>query len=246
MTHPNQPKISIVTVCLNAGDVLERTIQSVAEQTYPHLEYLVIDGCSTDGTLKIAEEYSDHIDILISEPDRNLYDAMNKAMKVATGDYIQFLNAGDVLASPQVLSSAMQDHRGEAFLYGRTVVIHPGTQTRSPWHKKHPRPSEINRKLFRYGMRICHQSMFVHRNLWVEYRIEYELSADVDWCIRILERAETCRDLDLVVVHYLNGGLSKQRYAQSLKERFLILSRHYGLLPTLFHHILLLFGRAKP
>ena len=90
-----QPKFSIITVTYNAGKVLEETIQSVISQTYQQVEYLIIDGGSKDNTLDIVKQYKEHIHRIISEPDKGLYDAMNKGIQKATGDYLCFLNAGD-------------------------------------------------------------------------------------------------------------------------------------------------------
>ena len=100
--HPH-PKFSIITVTYNAGKVLEDTIQSVVFQTYRNMEYIIVDGGSKDNTLEVAEKYRNHISQLISEPDKGLYDAMNKGIRLATGNYICFLNAGDELHENETL-----------------------------------------------------------------------------------------------------------------------------------------------
>ena len=101
--HHLHPKFSIITVTYNAGAVLEDTIQSVITQTYKNVEYIIVDGGSKDRTLQIVEQYKEHIHIVISEPDKGLYDAMNKGIKLATGDYLCFLNAGDELHEDDTL-----------------------------------------------------------------------------------------------------------------------------------------------
>lgn len=100
------PTISVVTVCLNAASVIEDTLRSVLSQDYPLTEYVVVDGGSTDGTVEALRKYSGRIAAMTSAPDRGVYDAMNKALGMARGDYLLFLNAGDVLASPQVIGMA--------------------------------------------------------------------------------------------------------------------------------------------
>ena len=110
-------RITVVTVCLNSARVIEPTIQSVLAQDYPDLEYLVIDGGSTDDTPRIAQRYADRITKLVSEPDRGVYDAMNKGLALASGEYVLFMNAGDVFAAPDVLTRAAA-FAGADVIYG--------------------------------------------------------------------------------------------------------------------------------
>ena len=100
-----QPKISVVTVCYNAVNDIEKTILSVINQTYPNIEYLIIDGGSTDGTMDIVNKYKDKIDVIVSEPDKGIYDAMNKGIDRATGDWINFMNAGDCFFEKETVNS---------------------------------------------------------------------------------------------------------------------------------------------
>lgn len=120
------PKFSIITVTYNAGAVLEDTIQSVITQTYRNVEYIIVDGGSKDHTLDIINRYREHIQILVSEPDKGLYDAMNKGIRLATGDYLCFLNAGDELHEDDTLQLMVHSITGTGLpdvLYGETAIV---------------------------------------------------------------------------------------------------------------------------
>jgi glycosyltransferase involved in cell wall biosynthesis len=124
-----QPKISIVTVCYNAVATLENTILSVLNQTYSNVEYIVIDGGSKDGTVDIIKNYKDRLAYWISEPDKGIYDAMNKGIAVATGEWINFMNAGDILHDKDVLAQLVpQINPNTTIAYGDTLLIHKYTQ----------------------------------------------------------------------------------------------------------------------
>jgi glycosyltransferase involved in cell wall biosynthesis len=239
MENKKQPKISIVTVAFNCEDIIEETIQSVIAQTYPNIEYVIIEGKSKDGTLDVVEKYREHVDILVSEKDKNLYDAMNKGMAHATGDYIWFLHAGDVALEPETLEKAFANHNDEDFVYGKVKVVDvDGNEI--PWHKKHPKAETLSWRSFRNGMVICHQAMFPHRRIWEDYNFEeYTLVADLDWSLRIMKKAKTFRDTDTVVCSFLKGGISAQNRKASLWERFAILRKHFGLAETLWEHVLI-------
>ena len=123
--HPT-PKFSIITVTYNAEAVLEDTIQSVISQTYHHVEYIIIDGASKDKTLSIADRYKEHITQVVSEPDKGLYDAMNKGIRLATGDYLCFLNAGDSFHEDDTLQQMVHTLTGNQLpdvLYGETALV---------------------------------------------------------------------------------------------------------------------------
>ena len=136
--HPH-PKFSIITVTYNAAKVLEDTIQSIVTQTYKNLEYIIVDGGSTDETLDIIHKYQEHITTVISEPDQGLYDAMNKGIKLATGDYLCFLNAGDGLHEDDTLLQMVHSINGTALpgVLSRAFFIHaPPVCTRNAYLEK--------------------------------------------------------------------------------------------------------------
>lgn len=234
--HP-RPKFSIITVTYNAAKVLEDTIQSIVTQTYKNVEYIIIDGRSTDGTLGIINKYRNHIHTVISEPDQGLYDAMNKGIRLATGDYLCFLNAGDCLHEDDTLQLMTHSITGAALpdiLYGETDIVD------SEGHFLHKRrlsaPGTLTWKSFKKGMLVCHQAFFVRRDLAEPYDLHYRFSADFDWCIRIMKKAKVLHNTRLTLIDYLNEGMTTQHHKASLKERFRIMARHYGLLSTLAHH----------
>ena len=161
----NHPKVSIITITYNAEKYLERTIQSIISQTYPNIEYVIIDGNSKDGTIQIIEKYRNNIEVLISEPDKGLYDAMNKGLRKATGDYIVFMNAGDQINNSHTLEKAMKGSNNADIIYGLAVNIDEKGNTR-PWHKKTPVAEKLSAKSFMNGMVICHQCMILKKILY--------------------------------------------------------------------------------
>lgn len=182
--------------------------------------------------------------IVVSEKDRGLYDAMNKGIQKATGDYLVFLNAGDVFPSPDTLelvaSSVGDGEELPGVLYGNTdIVDDEGHFLR---HRRLQPPERLTWRSFRQGMLVCHQAFYARTDLAKAnpYNMQYRFSADVDWCIRVMKAAERqglpLRNVDAVVVNYLDGGMTVKNHRASLRERFRLMRHHYGLLPTLAMH----------
>lgn len=235
-----QPVFSIITVVYNGRAVLERTLASVRAQTYAKIEYIVVDGASKDGTLELLSEHADLIDRQISEPDRGLYDAMNKGLDLATGDFVWFLNAGDEITAPDTLERIAQSWNGEDVIYGETVMIDPdGSEAGLRDYKKLPR--QLNWYSFREGMVVCHQSLLVGRRIAQRYSMDYPVSADIDWAIRSLKRTEDSRILNVgfPISRYLRGGLSARRRQEAWKDRLRISFKHYGYVQTLVFHLII-------
>lgn len=240
-TDQRPVRFSIITVVFNGEALLPGTMESVERQTWPHFEYIVVDGASKDNSLKIIKEYSERIPGLrwISEPDKGLYDAMNKGLRMATGDFVQFLNAGDWLHSPETLSRlAALVTPATDVLYGDTLLV---DESRTP----HGLMSELSTRSvpkilywrdYLAGMRVVHQSFIPRRVLAPEYRLEAGLCADFDWCIEILKKSRGNVCLNEPITDYLMGGLSKKRHRQSLQERFDVMRKHFGLVPTVLAH----------
>ena len=238
MNHPH-PKFSIITVTYNAEKVLEDTIQSVIFQTYRNVEYIIVDGASKDHTLEIVNKYHNRINKVISEPDKGLYDAMNKGIQLATGDYLCFLNAGDKFHDSETLQKIVHTLKGQErpdVIYGETAIVD------EEGHFLHMRrlsaPAHLNWKSFKQGMLVCHQAFFANRELAINhlYDLQYRFSADFDWCIRIMKKAKCLHNTRLTLIDYLNEGMTTKNHKASLKERFCIMAKHYGLISTILHH----------
>lgn len=233
------PKFSIITVTYNAEAVLEDTIQSVISQTYHHVEYIIVDGASKDGTLSIIDRYKDRITRIVSEPDKGLYDAMNKGIRLATGDYLCFLNAGDSFHEDDTLQQMVHSISGSELpdvLYGETALVDKeGHFIRM---RRLSAPEALTWRSFKQGMLVCHQAFFARRELALEepYDLHYRFSADFDWCIRIMKKAKVLHNTHLTLIDYLSEGMTTRNHKASLKERFRIMVKHYGLVSTVLHH----------
>lgn len=233
------PKFSIITVTYNAGKVLEDTIQSVITQTYKNVEYIIVDGKSTDGTMDIVNRYQEHIHTIVSEPDKGLYDAMNKGIDLATGDYLCFLNAGDELHEDDTLQLIVHSLNGEKELpdviYGETAIVdEEGHFLRM---RRLSTPEHLTWKSFQHGMLVCHQAFMPRRDLAVKYNLKYRFSADFDWCIRIMKKSRVLHNTHLTIIDYLNEGMTTRNHKASLKERFHIMCHHYGTASTIMRHM---------
>ncbi len=233
------PSFSVITVCYNAEAVIEDTIQSVISQTYHHVEYIIIDGASTDRTLAIVNRYRDRISRVVSEPDKGLYDAMNKGMAMATGDYLCFLNAGDSFHEDDTLQRVAHSLHECAGLpdviYGETELV--DSEGHFVRMRRLSAPENLNWKSFRQGMLVCHQAFMPRRILAVPYDLRYRFSADFDWCIRIMKKAATFHHTHLTLIDYLDEGMTTRNHKASLRERFRIMTHHYGLPSTIIHHL---------
>jgi glycosyltransferase involved in cell wall biosynthesis len=234
------PKISVITITFNAEALIEKTIQSVVNQDYENIEYIIIDGASTDSTLSIANKYKSQISKIISEPDRGLYDAMNKGITHSTGDFLIFMNAGDSFYSRNVISKIYQIDNGESDIYyGETMCLNENFQEiglRSVF-TPHKLPEKLNWKSMRFGMVVCHQSIFIRKNIAPFYKLEHRYCADIDWIIESLKKTNKVINLYTIVSFYLKGGLSDKKHKESLTDRFNVMKNHFGLFPTIFAHI---------
>lgn len=234
-----QPKFSIITITYNAASVIEPTLQSVLAQTYTNYEYLLIDGGSKDDTVAKAKSSGIEFAHIVSEPDNGLYDAMNKGIALATGDYLCFLNAGDSFYAPDTLQTIVDAIAGENelpdVLYGETAEVDEARKFVRM--RRLQAPKVLTWRSFKGGMMVCHQAFYAKRDIAPMYDLQYRLSSDVDWCIKVMKKAKKLVNVNATVVNYLQNGLSLQHHRASLKERFWIMSKHYGLLPTIGRHL---------
>lgn len=232
-----QPKLSIITIVYNNVRDIERTIISVLNQTYPNIEYIIIDGASTDGTLAIIKQYENRIAPIITEKDEGIYDAMNKGLAVAIGDYVLFMNSGDELYANDTVANVFASADDADIYYGETEMIN--SEVQSLGRRRHKAPEQLTLHSFKYGMSVSHQAIYIKRSLTGPYNRKYQLSSDIDWILSAVKKAKKIVNVNQFVAKYLVGGMSKKRHRQSLKERFAIMKQHYGLVPTLFNHLVI-------
>ena len=234
------PRLSVITVVYNNVRDIERTLQSVINQTYTNIEYIIIDGASTDGTLDIIRRYQNRIATLISEKDKGIYDAMNKGLAAATGDYVLFMNSGDEIYSPDTVQNVFSASHDADIYYGETEMIDGAGK--SLGQRRHKAPEQFTWKDFKYGMAISHQAIYIRRSLTQNYNPKYQLSADIDWILQAAKKAVKIVNVHQYVAKYLVGGMSKTKHRQSLIERFDIMREHYRLVPTVFNHVVIAFN----
>lgn len=226
------PKITVVTVVLNARDFIEETIGSVLRQDYADLEYVVVDGVSTDGTLEIVERYRDRIDCLVVEKDRGIYDAMNKAAKLATGDYVIFMNAGDEFAGDSSVSELCASvANDETLVYGGWIV-------RYPWGLERPgspaRPEDFWR-----GMFVQHQSVMVKTRYLLDHPFDLSLGlgADYAFLLQLIHSGAAFRECKAVVSRVSAGGASDGNRNGVLTSHWREARRYYPGLGTDLHYL---------
>ncbi|MBO7568269.1 MAG: glycosyltransferase [Bacteroidales bacterium] len=231
-------KISIITVVFNSEKFIRRTIESIVGQDYPAVEYIIIDGKSKDSTMEIVNEYRDRIAVVISEPDKGLYDAMNKGLRLATGDYVLYINSGDALSSPTLLTDIFGNAPADSdVIYGDThITDEDGNILHS---RRHRPPEKLSWKDFKRGMLVCHQSFIARRTLCSEYDTNYRYAADYDWCLNVLLKSKVITNYGKVISLFMDGGQTKRTIVPGLKERYRIMCKHYGKVKATFWNFLL-------
>ena len=243
-------KISIITITYNAEQFLEKTMLSVLHQSNHDFEYIIIDGNSRDATVSIIKKYEQKIAEgffsgvesaqfkWISEPDQGIYDAMNKGIKLATGAFVWFMNAGDKIYSTDTLQQIQEllDIEPECdFIYGQSIMIDQEDREIGQRHKIAPRM--LRKNSFLNGLVVCHQSVLVHRDIVSEYNLEYRIASDYDWVIRSIEKSVCQGYIDRYLSKFMIAGVSSQQQVSAWRERYTIMNNHFGIFLTIWAHL---------
>lgn len=210
--------ISIVTICYNNYLGVKKTVESVLSQSYSNIEYIIIDGDSNDGTKEYLEEIKRNDRVyVVSEPDRGIYDAMNKGLKLCNGDFVIFMNSSDTFANEEVIYNvAKKCHEKINFVYGDAFEYNPNSS--ELFYKK----ARSNKYIW-YGMFAHHQSMLyslkVIKDNALVFDINYQLSADWDFTIRFLKLVKGIKCVNIPICIFEQGGFSSN-YIQGMNEQW--------------------------
>lgn len=237
---PAEPLLTVVTVVYNGALHIEKAIQSVLSQDYLNIEYIIIDGCSTDGTIDIIHRYQKIIDYWVSAPDQGIYDAMNKGIMLSRGELIGFLNSDDYY-EPGAIRAVIQDYKNKCYkgiYYGNSFVIQSDLRIGYL--------SLGNASLWR-GLGFKHQAMFVHRDIHKKfglYNPAYRIAADYDFVLRAVSKGVKLIHIDKTLVNYSNTGASGINRIETLNEIRVIGKTHFGLFSLPHLGFLLVFSRV--
>jgi glycosyltransferase involved in cell wall biosynthesis len=234
-------KVSIITITYNAAQWLERTMRSVLAQTNTDYEYIIVDGASTDGTIDIINRFEPQFNSRLSwqsEPDKGLYDAMNKGIARAKGDFLWFVNAGDEIYAPDTLANIVAATSEDIdIVYGKACIVNAAGHKVSEHHKTTPPNLQLVHLL--NGLVVSHQAIIVRRSISKHYDTKYRISADYDWVIKCVRDSRQNVYIDDYLCKFLIGGVSRTQRQRAWKERFLIMRAHFGLWHTLWAHFLI-------
>ena len=231
-------KLSVITVTYNAEKTLERTLKSVQKQLYSYIEHIVVDGKSKDRTISLIQKYENPRLKWISEPDNGLYDAMNKAATMASGDYLCFLNAGDTFFASDTVEkifNSISETKLPDIIYGETAIV--DNEGEFLHMRRLNAPQSLSWTSFKQAMLVCHQAFIVKRSLFEPYDLQYRFSSDFDWAIRMMKKSKSFHNTHLTLINYLNEGMTTNNRKASLKERYRIMAKYYGQISTFLHHI---------
>jgi glycosyltransferase involved in cell wall biosynthesis len=221
--------ITIVTVVFNGEKFLENTIQSVMSQTYESIEYIIVDGGSSDDTLNIVKKYDDLIEYWVSEKDRGIYDAMNKAIDLSSGELIYFLNAGDSLYEVNTVEKIAKIYEHDISVYGNVLF----TQSQKVYGGKFSKLKLLHKN-------ICHQSIFYNNHFLRKNKFDLHYSTLADYAINIkLFGGKAAKYEDIIIANYdQNGKSSRNLDLLFIKEKKILIKDNFGWLYYLTYIIL--------
>lgn len=228
-------KVSIVTVVLNNEKTIERAILSVLNQDYYNIEYILIDGVSTDETLKIIGKYRERISVLLSEKDQGIYDAMNKGIKNSSGEIVYFLNADDEFYDKHVISDVakqIEANKDADYFYGGVV-----SRNMFGGKSENIRMKRISNNAIKFGRNIPHQALFVRRYLFEKlglFDLTYKVNADYEWECRLVKKDYKDLFIERIISYYNQTGFSSRISWNPYKERFKIIYHHFGVFPLFY------------
>lgn len=225
-TNPNiNPIISIITVVYNGEETIKSTIESIIEQKNEDIEYIVINGNSSDKTGKILQDLSEHIDICITEKDNGIYDAMNKGLDLASGKFIWFINSGDQIGDNKIIKDLISTITDRTqYIYSGVKLINKQGETIKTVHA----PNKITTKLISKGMCISHQSFIIKKTLTNHYDLTYKLIADQKWIMQCISKSTVPGEhFPRPLSKYLLGGLSDQNQTKCVVEKIKMIKKDY-------------------
>ncbi|MEZ4805424.1 MAG: glycosyltransferase family 2 protein [Bacteroidia bacterium] len=233
-------KLSIITITYNNLNGLKRTLNLFEKVSFKEqIEYVIVDGGSSDGTKDYLQNQN-LTHVWVSEPDKGIYNAMNKGLSLASGEFVWFLNAGDYVEDLSVVQKILSNLELDIdALYGETMIVnelgeHLGTRSELSTRKL---PKDLNWTSFRMGMNVGHQSFIIRKELAETYDESIKHVSDIDWMIRSLKNCSKVRNINQIISCFTIDGHSTIHRKQSNKERFDVLSRHYGYFPNLWAHL---------
>lgn len=219
-------KISVITISYNCEKEIEDTIKSVVNQTYQNKEYIIIDGASTDKTMSVVNQYKDKIDVIVSEPDKGRSDAFNKGIRIATGDYIVMINAGDLLTENALEKFVHSYKEGYDVIKGNTIRWNPNTDVSC-----RERPV-ISYPSIPFNFLVCHQSSYISKKAYEkygDYLIDFRVAMDLELMLRFTRLGARFHAIDEDLAIFRMGGISqtsrKRRYKE-MKEALVLNGRN--------------------
>lgn len=240
--------LSIITVTRNNLSGLKKTAASINAQTARNqIQWVVIDGKSWDGSVEFVQQQQKTGDYFVSEQDKGLYDAMNKGIRSAQGEFLWFLNAGDTLFAENIVQLLNPFFANADVIYGETMLTdmdgkNLGTRSEQTTRKL---PQTLTLQSMLGGMIVNHQSVIVKKEFCPEFDIQWKIAADYDWLCNVLKQSLRVKNSWLIHSGFELGGLSSQKVKASWKERFNIMKKHFGLLKTMTAHVKIVLRAMK-